>query len=140
MSRINWNRVLLGGLVAGLILNLVDFVLNRLILGDRWNAALAVLGVPEMGGAATGWAIVTHFLIGIFTIWLYAAVRPRFGPGPKTAAYAGLASWMAFGLIYTVSQSAVGVFPRDLLVVNLLVFLVVAPLAAVAGAWPYQES
>lgn len=140
MGRINWNRVLLGGLLAGLILNVVDFVLNGLILGDRWNAALAALGVAQMGGAATVWFVITDFLIGIFTIWLYAAIRPRFGPGPRTAAYAGLASWLAFGLIYTLSQSGVGVFPRDLLVVNLLVFLVAAPLAAMAGAWPYQES
>ncbi len=140
MGRINWNRVLLGGLLAGLILNVVDFVLNGVILGDRWDAALTALGVPQMGGAAAVWFVITDFLVGIFTIWLYAAIRPRFGPGPKTAAYAGLASWLAFGLIFTLAQSGAGVFPRDLLVVNLLVFLVAAPLVAMAGAWLYQES
>jgi hypothetical protein len=31
----------------------------------------------------------TGFLIGIFAIWLYAAIRPRHGPGPKTAVCAG---------------------------------------------------
>ena len=31
------------------------------------------------------------------TVWLYAAIRPRFGPGPKTAICAGLIVW---GLSY----------------------------------------
>ncbi|HSE60477.1 MAG TPA: hypothetical protein VLA99_17380 [Nitrospiraceae bacterium] len=27
-------------------------------------------------------------------LWLYAAIRPRFGAGPKTALYAGLGVWV----------------------------------------------
>src|SRR5207249_3963498 len=33
------------------------------------------------------------FLVGIFAVWLYAAIRPRYGAGPKTALCAGAAVW-----------------------------------------------
>jgi hypothetical protein len=29
----------------------------------------------------------------MWIMWLYAAIRPRYGPGPKTAAVAGFALW-----------------------------------------------
>jgi hypothetical protein len=28
--------------------------------------------------------IVMDFVVGILTVWLYAAIRPRYGPGPSS--------------------------------------------------------
>src|SRR5712691_5631989 len=39
MGKINWNRVILGGLVAGVIINIFEFVLNGLILAKDMEAA-----------------------------------------------------------------------------------------------------
>jgi hypothetical protein len=34
------------------------------------------------------------FVVGIAAIWLYAAIRPRYGPGAATALRAGFAVWL----------------------------------------------
>jgi hypothetical protein len=38
--------------------------------------------------------IIGGFIAGIAAIWLYAAARPRFDAGPKTAALTGFAYWV----------------------------------------------
>lgn len=52
VSKISQVRVVLGGLLAGVVLNVLHFVLNGLILGDQWAAATESLGraVPEGAG------------------------------------------------------------------------------------------
>jgi len=92
MGKINWNRVILGGLVAGLIINIFEFVLNGVILARDMEAAMTALG-RQVGGSALAMFTVWCFLVGIFAVWLYAAIRPRYGAGPKTALCAGAAVW-----------------------------------------------
>ena len=91
MDRINWNRVLLGGLLAGLIINASEFVLNGVVLQSDWNAAMKALNKPGdvTGGQIAGFNL-WGFATGIIAVWLYAAIRPRYGAGPKTAAIAGV--------------------------------------------------
>ena len=52
--------------------------------------------------AATSIAVVVirTTALGVATVWLYAAIRPRFGPGPKTAICAGLVVW-ALSYVFT---------------------------------------
>jgi hypothetical protein len=54
-----------------------------------------------MTGGMIATYVIMDFVIGILLVWLYAAIRPRFGPGPKTAMYAGLFVWAVFGLAYS---------------------------------------
>ena len=92
VQRINGLRVIAGGLLAGVVINICEFIVNGVILKNRWAAAMRALGKPAGYGATEMTAfILWGFLVGIFAIWLYAAIRPRYGPGPKTAAVAGVA-------------------------------------------------
>ena len=52
MAQINLVRVLLGGLVAGAVLNLGEFLLNGLILSEQWDAAMEDLSRLPIGGGA----------------------------------------------------------------------------------------
>lgn len=140
MGRINWGRVVAGGLLAGLVLNVFDFVIHGVVLADQWNAALAALGKGEMSGSAIAWYVAFDFVLGIATVWLYAAIRPRFGAGPKTAAWAGVFVWFLVGLMFNVAQVPSGIWPANLLWTSAIVSVVYVPLAAVVGAWPYQEA
>ncbi len=140
MGKINWGRVVLGGLLAGVILNVYDWLLNGVILMNDWTAAMQKLGGGQMGGGMVVWFVVCDFLLGIWLLWVYAAIRPRFNPGPTTALVAGLAGWALYGLINTLSVQAMGVMPMSLLHWNLVASLIMYPVAAVAGAALYKEA
>ena len=110
MGRINWTRVILGGLVAGVIINISEYVLNGVVLAKDMEAAISALG-RQMGGGALAMFIAWGFLVGIFAVWLYAAIRPRYGAGPKTAACAGAAVWGLGYLLASVTPLALHLFP-----------------------------
>ncbi|OGU01784.1 MAG: hypothetical protein A2085_03960 [Gemmatimonadetes bacterium GWC2_71_10] len=139
MGRINVGRVVGGGLLAGLVLNVQDFLVHGVMLKADWEQAMTALGKPgAMNDQAVAVFVVIDFLIGIWALWLYAAMRPRFGPGPRTAVIAGLTAWVVFAL-FTVSQMPMGLFSTKLLLLPLAIALVVAPLAVAAGAYLYKE-
>src|SRR5260370_3431450 len=93
MGKINWTRVLLGGLFAGFIINIFEYVTNGVVLAAAWDAAMNALG-RHLSNSAVAVFIVGGFIGGIATIWLYAATRPPFAAGPKTAALTSFAYWV----------------------------------------------
>ncbi len=139
MGKINLGRVLLGGLLAGVVLNLFEFVLHSIVLEEDWQAAFAALGKPEPGSGAIVIFVVTLFAVGILAIWLYAGLRPRFGPGPGTAICVGLLVWALAYLVPALGNIALGIFPTGLMLIPTAVGLVEVPLATLAGAWAYKE-
>ena len=82
MGKINWIRVILGGLVAGVIINVFEFALNGVVLAKDMEAAISALG-RQIGGGQLAIFIAWGFLVGIFAIWLYAGIRPRYGAGRR---------------------------------------------------------
>ena len=48
------------------------------------------------------------FLCGIAAVWLYAAIRPRFGAGLKTALIAGIAVWFFYRFLGAVAEMNMG--------------------------------
>src|SRR5581483_6712472 len=104
MSKINLGRVILGGIVAGVILNLGEGVLNSFILHDEMQKFFTRCGSPQPGGSFLAIAVAITLVLGIVMILGYAAIRTRFGPGPKTAIIAALFAW--FGVY--LSQNAKG--------------------------------
>lgn len=140
MGKINWSRVVLCGLLAGVVLNVFDSLLYGVVLKGDMESALRTLGKSPPSNTMIGWFVALDFLFGIFFIWFYAAIRPRFTPGPKTAVIAGLALWVLFGLLHALSEAPMGLLPQRLYVIGVLVALVQYPLAVVIGAKWYQEA
>ncbi len=136
MSGINWSRVLPGGLIAGLILNAGRYLVNGVLLREKWNEA--VKGAPTDISSGVQIAIV-GFLAGIFVVWLYAAIRPRYGAGPKTAVLAGIAVWVLGYLLAWGTPMAMHLLPADLILTGIAAGLINVVLAALAGAWLYNE-
>ena len=93
MGTINLGRLLLGGIVGGIVGNILGFLADGVILAPQWAASMKTLGRPEFAGNQFAAFTIIGLVYGIFVVWLYAAIRPRFGAGPKTAVYAGLAAW-----------------------------------------------
>jgi hypothetical protein len=138
MKGINFGRVILGGLLAGVVVNISEFVLNNVVLKSEMEAGLKALGktVPQSGGAIAVWTIL-GFAIGIVSVWLYAAIRPRYGAGPATAARAGVAVWFFGSLVTTIVIVNMGLFPFNVL--SVVWELVQAIVATILGAWVYKE-
>jgi len=140
MKKINLGRVLLGGLIAGVVLNIGEYLLNEVVLGDDMRANFAKLGLPEPGGDFIAKAVIATFVLGVVITFLYAAIRTHFGPGVKTAIYAGLFAWF-FVTVYTgVIYSSLGLFSMKLLLIGGVWGLVEYSLGAIAGAWIYKEA
>lgn len=139
MGKINMGRVILGGLLAGLIINVGEFVLNGVILEKDFEAVMRSLNKPPVSGTAIAVFLVLGFVLGIIIVWIYAAIRPRFGAGPKTAVCAGLTAWALAYLYTSAGQAPIGIFPTRLLVIGTVWGLVELAIAAVAGAWLYKE-
>ena len=139
MRKINWPRMILGGVVAGLIINAFEYVLNGVVLAKDMEAATNALG-RHIGGPEllmfTTWA----FLVGIIAVWLYAAIRPRYGAGPKAAVCAAIAVWCLAYLLADVTPFALKLFPTRVMVIGLAVGLVEVIVGTMVGAWLYREA
>jgi hypothetical protein len=95
---INTKKVLIGGIAAGVVMNVIDFISNTYILGARMKAESDAFkpGMSDQmttGSAIAGY-VVMDLVLGILLVWTYAAIRPRFGPGIKTAFYAAVLFWL----------------------------------------------
>jgi len=140
MGKINASRVLLGGLLAGLVINISEWFWNGVVFMDEYNKAMAAINKPTVMSNATmaiylGWG----FLVGILAVWMYAAVRPRFGAGAKTAVRAGLMMWLLVYVQVTISFGPMGLFPAWLMWLGLPISLVEIVVATWLGAWLYKE-
>ena len=141
MSSINNTRVVIGGLVAGLIMNVVDGVTNGVLLADKWAAQTKMLNPDLMAKTETsgmiGW-IVLDFVIGILVVWLYAAIRPRYGAGPATAMRAGMMGWLMTHVVFS-SYVFNGLYSWKLCAVVSAAALVGSLAGAYAGGALYKE-
>jgi len=141
---INTKKVLLGGFVAGVVLNIIDYFSNAVIFAERMrgdaNAFKPGFGdqMMEMGGGQIATYVFFDFIIGMLVVWTYAAVRPRFGPGPRTAMYVALL-FFVFGMILNFGYKESGIMSPGLWYSYSGMWLVNLLIATMVGAWVYQE-
>jgi hypothetical protein len=138
-SSINVGRVITGGLLAGLVINISETILNVFVVAADMEATLKERNLPPVGMTPIIGFIVFGFLLGIATVWLYAAMRPRLGPGVRTAAITGVVVWLLAYAYSGFGMTFMGFFPAGLMTFALAWGLVEVVVGAVAGAWVYRE-
>jgi hypothetical protein len=140
MSRINGSRAVLGGIVAGVVWGILYAPIHPLVEVHD-SLGRPVLPITPFRGATPVMrvlVVINGFVQGITTVWLYASIRARFGPGPKTAAIAGFAVWFLVSWVHMTWAAFTGARLTAVLspvAANLPLVL----LAAMAGAWLYKE-
>jgi hypothetical protein len=139
MNKINVGRVVLGGLVAGLVIGIGNLLLNRVWLRDDLKADLSRLNLPEPGNDFIVKAVALTFILGIAIVYLYAAIRPRFGAGVKTAICAGLMAWFFVVLYQGLIVGMVFKMSEGLTLKRIVFGLFQYAIGAIAGAWLYKE-
>jgi hypothetical protein len=141
MGKINVGRLIVGGIVAGIAIDILDYFVDGVWLAQRWADGMALLGKPGFSQIQIILFNVIGLLTGIVAIWVYAAIRPRFGAGIKTAVIAGLAVWILTTLLPNLSFMHVGhLFSNHLTVYTTLGGLAEAVFGTVAGASVYKEA
>lgn len=141
MGKINAGRLILGGIVAGIVYDLLDFPVDGVWLAPKWNAGLQALGHSPFSSSQNVELNLLGIAGGLVAIWLYAAIRPRFGPGVKTAIYAGIAVWILAFLIPDAAFMYIPhLFSSHLTLYTTLGALVETVVGTVAGAALYKEA
>jgi hypothetical protein len=107
---VNTKRILFAGLVAGVVMAVIDGFANAVVFGAAWREAYRALELPAENPAVPAYWVSFDLVCGVIIAWLYAAVRPRFGAGARTAIYVGLVQWVLVHLTLF-SHLADGVFP-----------------------------
>src|SRR5688572_33019770 len=139
MGKINIGRVIAGGLLAGLVINIGETVLNAVVIADQMNAAVAARNLPPVGGREIASFVIMCFGLGIATVWLYAAIRTRFGPGGPTAVLNGAVVWFFAYLWPGMGDAVMQLLPGGVIMIALMWGLGEVILASIAGAWLYTE-
>ncbi len=139
MGNINVGRWIIGGVIATVVLFVVDFVLNVMILGQEWNQAMTAMGKPPMTAGHVILFAILNLVGGLTALWIYVGIRPRFGAGITTAVYAGIAVWVIGYMVPYVFMMILALLPAGLLWAGLIVGTIQVPMATVAGAYFYQE-
>ena len=141
MGKLNVSRLILGGIVAGIVADVLGFLVDGVLLAPRWAAGMKALGRPDFATSQFIWFNLFGLASGVFALWLYAAIRPRYGAGPKTAICAGLAVWFVGVLLPNAGfMWAGGLFSAHLALYTTLGGIVEWVAAALAGAALYQEA
>ena len=135
MEAIRWRRLLLCGLVAGLAWALLSLGL-LILVGRELVENIPGLQAPNRGLLL--FALLVNLAMGTWAVWLYAAIRPRYGNGSKTAAIAGFAWW----IVYCLAKANWG--PFGLVSTKVLVAMLAATLPAlivvtILGARLYED-
>jgi positive regulator of sigma E activity len=139
MNRINLGRVAIGGLLAGFIINLGEFVFNGVLFREQMDAAMVALNKPPVDNSMIIVFVAMGFGLGFTLVWTYAAIRARFGPGVKTAVCAASLVWGLAYLYPNIFMIVTRLFPRDMIVMATVWGLVEVIIAGIAGAWAYTE-
>ncbi len=136
----NRGRIVLGGLLGGIVFNVVSILVNVVVLAGRYRI---LIDAGVMRGNPRGAFMAVHplllFLAGIGLTWLYAAARPRLGAGPRSALQVGLLAGLITSLPSNYAQFAwshAGGFVSAWWTVEMAAG---CALATLAGAWVYRE-
>ena len=142
---INTKKVIIAGLAAGVVLAILDFIMNGFLFADRMvaemNAFKPGMGdvMKEMDTNTMIGFIIMDLVIGMLLAYTYAAMRPRFGPGAKTSIIAAMILWI-FGTIVSANYLVMGMMSKGLwwtIGLSYLICLVIT--ALVAGALYSEE-
>jgi hypothetical protein len=138
----NWKRIALGGLLAGVVMNLIDFAPYVLLgVSDRLMALqTAGIYLKEPRFPFTPLWILGVFAMGFVAAWFYALARPRLGAGPKTALIVGIALGLISQVQYNFSMASWGQQGRFLPFVWMCTGIIELVVGTLLAGWVYKEN
>lgn len=141
MNRIRIDKMLLAGLVTLIVFVGVELVIEKLMFSTlflkeitEWNRRL---GIAEWNPANDVLNIFTALINSTLLIWLYAALRPMFGVGTRTALIASAFAFAIYLASY-VNQVNLHMIPLNIAAIESGYLIIEMPIAVLAGAYVYE--
>jgi hypothetical protein len=139
MGGINVSRWIMAGIAAGVVVWLLEGAASVLYMADMTEALEARGIVLEMSAGILVASVFVSVITGLALMFFYAAARPRFGPGPGTAALVAVVFWAGGYVMSLIGYGMLGLYPTRMLVMWAVIGLVEMIIAAIVGAWIYRE-
>ncbi|HET9951619.1 MAG TPA: hypothetical protein VFS09_07490 [Candidatus Eisenbacteria bacterium] len=135
----NGVRIALGGLAAGLLLLASGIALGHGVLGPEYIRAFASHRAHPVSAATVVENTAIRLAYGFLVAFLYAALRPRCGAGPRTAVVAALFVWVAAFLPRYLELNEFGILTGWRLGVSIPWGLAELLVASLLAGWIYRE-
>ncbi|HEX7778491.1 MAG TPA: hypothetical protein VF424_04595, partial [Vicinamibacterales bacterium] len=117
----------------------LDYLFQGVVLRPDFEIMRQRLNLdPVAANNPVPWIIV-DFILGFLLIVTYVGFRARWGPGPKTAIYAGVVIFVSIASVMG-ALTAIGVFTTDTYLKSSALSLITTISAALAAAFVYKES
>jgi hypothetical protein len=141
MKKINFGRLILAGLVAGLAFIFVEIIVEgSMYFVFRISEAKIFQEAFEMRCSGVLFHILNLgilFAICILIMWVYAVLRPRFSSRGTTAIVASLIFWL-FAFLFVANHVNLGIIP-PMSFISLAFNLIELPVAVIVGSNIYRE-
>jgi len=136
----NWKRIVIGGVVSAAALFVMEAIAGMLGTAKIYEAMMQRLHLTmPMDAKAFAFDGFVSLLFGLLLAWVYAAMRPRYGAGAKTALRAALAVWLPLHVVGTGYQVELGMTTlREGAILSGAALIMVCVAALIAG-WIYRE-
>jgi hypothetical protein len=123
--------------VTGVVWTVLSAISTWYVGGD-FNSAVPGNKILAPSARLAAFLVSVNLGGGIWAMWLYAAIRPRYGAGPRTAAVAGF-SWWVVSSLADATWGSFRLVPVQALLLLSVVSLPEMIVAALVGAWLYKE-
>jgi len=132
---------LISGVITLLTFIAIEFIVERVFGNVLYSGAVENwyerLAIPSWSTANYALNIFIALVKSTMMMWLYAALRPMFGVGIRTALITSVFVF-TFIAFYVVNQTNLGIFPIWIASIELLYLVIELPLALLAGAQFYE--
>ncbi len=139
MHGINWGRLVLGSIVAGVIIFLIEGAAATASMAEMARALQEHSLTMPLGARGMVGGAVISLLMGFGLVFFYVAARSRFGPGWKTAVIVALVFFFTGYFAGLIGYGMIGLYPTELLTRWGVTGLFETLVATLAGAWLYRE-
>lgn len=127
--------LIVGGLVAGLVIVAGEAVLNLVVLADEWASLFSRFSLPQPTPFVAAQGLLKLLVLGVFTVWLAATLKPAF-PGPgRAGAVSGLCVWFLVWAWVQWGMLLAGYVTTYVAATTVAWGLIELPLAGWAGTW-----
>jgi hypothetical protein len=128
MSRIAWHRIIISGILTGLVWTLLSATLIAFFASDLYAAAPRLI---NPGPFLMVFSLSINLIMGVWAMWLFTCVRHRYGSRSGSVLATALgwwviyslskANWGPYGMVSTKALAMVLVLALPALVISVMV-------------------